>query len=237
MSEAGGAPEDPIDLEAWRSTNELSVPFSEALDRWADAAHAALAQDAGRFGFFISYAELAARAQADAGIATRAPVRLWVAALQRRITDLCQAAGEPPLVALMVGHDHKVGEGYAYAVAAAGLPVPGNLDEHAAAARFACYQHFGAAVPSGAGPRLTPKLEEARRAAAAKAAKSRPSTGRVVKARSAAPRSGAARATAPGERKAPSATKAAPAKPEPRQPKLCPNCFTELAATGICGYC
>ena len=72
-----------------------------------------------------------------------------VAALQRRVTDRCQAAGEPPLVSLMVAHDQTVGEGYAYAVAAADLPVPENLDQHAAAARFACYLHFGATVPAG----------------------------------------------------------------------------------------
>ncbi|WP_308297528.1 hypothetical protein [Tsukamurella paurometabola] len=235
MSEAGAAaPEDPIDLEAWRTANELSVPFSEALDLWADTAHAALVELAGRYGSFISYAELAARAQADAGIATRAPVRLWISALQRRVTDRCQAAGEPPLVALMVAHDQTVGEGYAYAVAAAGLPVPENLDQHAAAARFACYLHFGATVPAGAAPQLTPKLEEARRAAAARAAKVKPvkaaSNGRVVKARTPA---------APRAAKAPSArpAKAAPAKPEPRPAKLCPNCFTQLAANGECGFC
>ncbi|WP_231855561.1 hypothetical protein [Tsukamurella pseudospumae] len=233
MSEAAVAPEDPIDLEAWRSANELSVPFSEALDQWADAAHAALVELAGRYGSYISYAELAARAQADVGIATRAPVRLWIAALQRRVTDRCQAAGEPPLVALMVAHDQTVGEGYAYAVAVADLPVPENLDQHAAAARFACYLHFGATVPAGAGPQLTPKLEEARRAAAAKAARVRPtkavSKGRVVKART---------AEAPRATRAPSArpTKAA-AKPEPRPAKLCPNCFTQLAANGECGFC
>ncbi|WP_248489881.1 hypothetical protein [Tsukamurella sp. PLM1] len=233
MSDAGAAPEDPIDLEAWRTANELSVPFSEALDLWAVAAHAALVELAGRYGAFMSNAELAARAQADVGIATRAPVRTWIAALQRRVTDRCQAADEPPLVSLMVAHDHTVGEGYAYAVAAAGLPVPANLDEHAAAARFACYLHFGATVPAGAGPQLTPKLEEARRAAAAKASRIKPTKavakGRVVKARPAAePRT-----------KAPSArpTKAAaPAKPEPK-PKLCPNCFTQLAANGECGFC
>lgn len=235
MSEPGAAPEDPIDLEAWRTANELSVPFSEALDLWADAAHAALAEIAGRYGAFISHAELAARAQADVGIATRAPVRTWITALQRRVTDRCQEAGEPPLVALMVAHDQTVGEGYAYAVAAADLPVPANLDEHAAAARFACYLHFGATVPSGAGPQLTPKLEELRRAAAVKASRVRPtkavSKGRVVKART---------PSAPRAPKAPSARPskaAAPAKPEPRPPKLCPNCFTQLAANGECGFC
>ncbi|ADG80651.1 putative protein OS=Tsukamurella paurometabola (strain ATCC 8368 / DSM / CCUG 35730 /CIP 100753 / JCM 10117 / KCTC 9821 / NBRC 16120 / NCIMB 702349/ NCTC 13040) OX=521096 GN=Tpau_4081 PE=4 SV=1 [Tsukamurella paurometabola] len=233
MSEPGAAPEDPIDLEAWRTANELSVPFDEALDRWADAAYTALVETAGRYGAYISFAELAARAQAEVGIATRAPVRTWIAALQRRITDRCQAAGEPPLVALTVGHDQKVGEGYAYAVAAAGLPVPANLDEHAAAARFACYLHYGAAIPAGAGPQLTPKLAEAHRVAEAKAARTRPakSTGRVVKARtSAPPRVSAGAAAKP-------AKTSAPAKPEPRQAKLCPNCFTELAATGVCGYC
>lgn len=235
MSEAGAAvPEDPTDLEAWRTANELSVPFSEALDLWAETAHAALVELAGRYGSFISFAELAARAQADAGVATRAPVRLWVAALQRRVTDRCEAAGEPPLVALMVAHDQTVGEGYAYAVAAAGLPVPENLDQHAAAARFACYLHFGATMPAGAAPQLTPKLEEARRVAAARVAKVKPakaaSNGRVVKARTAA---------APRAAKAPSArpTKASPAKPEPRPAKLCPNCFTQLAANGECGFC
>lgn len=235
MSEAGAAvPEDPTDLEAWRTANELSVPFSEALDRWAESAHAALVELAGRYGSFISFAELAARAQADAGIATRAPVRLWVAALQRRVTDRCQTAGEPPLAALMVAHDQTVGEGYAYAVAAAGLPVPESLDQHAAAARFACYLHFGATVPAGAAPQLTPKLEEARRVAAARVAKVKPakaaSNGRVVKARTPAP---------PRATKAPSArpAKAAAAKPEPRPTKLCPNCFTQLAANGECGFC
>ncbi|TWS20826.1 hypothetical protein FK529_05780 [Tsukamurella asaccharolytica] len=236
MSDPGAAaPEDPIDLDAWRTANELSVPFSEALDLWAETAHAALVELAGRYGSFISFAELAARAQADAGVVTRAPVRLWIAALQRRVTDRCRAAGEPPLVALMVTHDQTVGEGYAYAVAAAGLPVPENLDQHAAAARFACYLHFGATMPDGATPQLTPKLEEAQRVAAARLARVKPgkaaSSARVVKARTPA---------APRATKAPSARPAkaaAPAKPEPRPAKLCPNCFTELAVTGECGFC
>ncbi|GAB3130759.1 hypothetical protein GCM10027289_16040 [Tsukamurella serpentis] len=233
MSEAAAPPEDPIDLEAWRSANELSFPFSDALDLWADAAHDALVELAGRYGAFISFAELAARAQAETGIATRAPVRTWITALQRRITDRCQAAGEPPLVALMVAHDHTVGEGYAYAVAAAGLPAAPNLDQHAAAARFACYLHYGATMPAGAGPQMTPKLEEARRVAAARAAKVRPvkapSKGRVVKAR---PLEKPSAARTPSVREA-----KAPAKPEPRPAKLCPNCFTQLAATGDCGFC
>lgn len=228
MNEPGAAPEDPNDLEAWRTANDLSIPFSEALDEWAEAAYEALVEVAGRFGAFITYAELAARAQADVGITTRAPVRLWIEALQARVTERCQEAGEPPLVALMVAHDQTVGAGYAYAVDVAELPIPANLDVHAAAARFACYLHFGATVPADAVPQLTPKLEEVRRASAAKVPKVRPlkSKGRVVKARpSVAPKP------------ASSAKLSASAKPEPRQAKLCPNCFTEVAATGICGYC
>ena len=44
------------------------------------------------------------------------------------------------------------------------------------------------------------------------------------------------KASAPAQASAP-ATAAAPAKPEPRPAKLCPNCFTQLAANGECGFC
>lgn len=51
-----------------------------------------------------------------------------------------------------------------------------------------------------------------------------------------APRREPAPAKAPRERRAPSAKLAAPTIPE-RVAVLCPDCFVEVPATGVCGMC
>ena len=159
--------------EAWRISNETSVAFSEALTSWADAARAVLIETAGRYGAFFPAAELAAMAQQRAGIKTREPVRNWILEVLDQVTDACHRAGDPPLVALCVNRDQTVHEAYARALAVAGLPPAADLDAHSALARFQCYQHFGAAMPAGAVPQLTPQVAELRAVAERRATKNK----------------------------------------------------------------
>ncbi|MDF0530450.1 hypothetical protein P0W64_13200 [Tsukamurella sp. 8F] len=233
-------PDEHTNITAWRADTEFPVDFSDALSRWTAAAHAVLAETAKLYGAFITQAELAARVQADTGIKAGGPVRLWIDDLLGGVTLACAEAGEPPLAALCVRLDQSVGDAYVHVLEVAGLPKPDDLDTHAAFARFQCYEHFGAAIPAGAGPVLTPRVAEKRASQrpgrAPKPAKAAPSR-RVVKAKApAVPKTaesvGSARAKA-----ASGSARAKAARPEEPKPKLCPNCFTVLSTTGVCGFC
>lgn len=219
---------DDAPISAWRLSDEHPVAFHEALEVWTSAAHDVLAEAARRYGAFVTQAELAARIQADTGIKAGGPVRTWIDDLLAGVTELCHEAGEPPLAAMCVRLDQSVGDAYVQVLQVAGLPRPDDLDMHAAVARFQCYQHFGAALPEGAGPELTPGVAERRRGRATAKVPTGPKTAR--------PRA-AARAATPRTTTPKAAKPKAQAKPEPRPPKLCPNCFTELSARGTCGYC
>jgi hypothetical protein len=222
--------------EAWRISNETSVPFPEALTSWADAAHTVLAETAARFGAFINAAELAAMAQQVAGVKTREPVRNWLPEVLDAVSDACHEAGDPPLVALCVNRNQTVHAGYLYAVQVAGLPPADDLDAHSALARFQCYEYFGATIPAGAVPQLPPLVAEARAVAERKAAATKPAraprTPKVKSARAAAP-------SAPRT----AATKSRAAKPtkpvvEEKPLRLCPNCYTVLPGnSSVCEYC
>lgn len=88
------------------------------------------------------------------------------------------------------------------------------LEESTALARFACYRRFAVDVPVEA-------IAEADALARAKA-----ETAQETAKPAARPRRAAA---APRERK--------PKKPEEPQPQICPTCFMQLPASGICDNC
>jgi hypothetical protein len=79
-----------------------------------------------------------------------------------RVVNDANLAGMPPVTSLVAHtHDGMAGDGYSEVLAVAGeVPVKDPLarEKHAAAARLDCYQYFGAAVPNGAKPMLTPRL-------------------------------------------------------------------------------
>lgn len=107
--------------------------------------------------------------QAQSGIQTRQTTRNWLNKVLSAVVDRCASGNEAQLAALCVKTaDETVDVGYLRVFELSGEPVPEDVQLHAAQARFECYQSFGATVPRGAGPALTPKLARARALAAAK---------------------------------------------------------------------
>ncbi|WP_280442172.1 hypothetical protein [Nocardia brasiliensis] len=149
----------PTTAGAWRAGDGTAVSLREATVAWALAAHAELSEIATGYGHFITVNELAERVQEASGVHTAAPTRTWMDAILRKIARRCHKAGEPPLTALCVRRNHTVGDTYKYVLELAGLPIPNDLETHAAYARWQCYEFHGAAMPAEMGvPPLTPKV-------------------------------------------------------------------------------
>ncbi|WP_062391360.1 hypothetical protein [Gordonia phthalatica] len=227
--------DDDSSISAKRVSSDLPVPFSDALDEWAVVARDVLIEIAGVYGMFITQAELALRVQNDSGVRAGQPVRLWIDDLLLAVTR-DQKDDEPLLASLCVRLDQSVGDVYSKIVESAGRTRLDDVEVDAAHQRFACYQRYGATVPAGARPSLTPRVSE-KRAAHKPAKQTKPKA--APKPRTAS----ASKSVADGSASTPKAAKprkAAKPKPEPKEepkPKLCPTCFTVLPATGVCGYC
>ena len=176
-----------------------------------------LLEAAGRYRALVRYQALSAAVQEATGITTTRPVAQWIGDVLARVTQECESRGEPLLSSLSVSVQGSVGASYADAVEAARGERPEDPDEHAADERLRCYRHWNAVgLPRDGGtPLRTAHFKTVRKAAAPK-----------PKARVA----GAPKATT--ARKA-AATPAPEAKPVP----LCPKCFTQVPATGVCDYC
>ena len=188
-----------------------------ALAAWAEAARPVLLDVAGRYRRTITLKQLATAVQEASGITTTRPMHQWIGDVLGRVTDDCQSRGEPLLSSLCVSMQGSVGEGYADAVEAARGTRPTDPDEHAAIERLECYRHWQAdGLPRDGGtPLRTAHFKTVRRAGATKPT-TRPTTPRKTAVRKAAP------------------VKEVPAaKPIP----LCPRCFTQVPASGICDYC
>ncbi|WP_307817488.1 hypothetical protein [Nocardia acididurans] len=143
---------------AWRSSDNEAVSFRDAAVAWALAAHEALAETASGYGHFVTINELADRVQEMSGIRTAAPTRTWMDAILRKVARRCHNAGEPPLTALCVKQNHKVSDSYKYVLELAHLPIPADMEVHAAYARWQCYAAYGADIPADGGvPPLIPK--------------------------------------------------------------------------------
>ncbi|NEW38989.1 hypothetical protein GV793_08705 [Nocardia cyriacigeorgica] len=138
--------------------------FRDATVAWALAAHEVLAETATGYGYFVTVKELAERVQTVTGVRTDAPTRTWMDAILRKVARRCHNAGEPPLTALCVKQNHKVSDSYKYVLELAALPIPADIESHAAYARWACYAAHGADVPADGGiPPLVPRGGSARR--------------------------------------------------------------------------
>lgn len=182
---------------AWRTDDGEAVSFRDATVAWALAAHEVLLETAQDYGHFVTMNELAARVQEMSGVRTDAPTRTWVDAVLRKVARRCRSADEPPLTALCVRQNHTVTDSYTYVLELAALPIPDDLELHAAYARWQCYHTYGTDVPAGIPP-LTPKVA-ARRGAT---------------------------------------TPARPAgAPESTRVRVCDECFVQLPASGVCGFC
>lgn len=82
----------------------------------------------------------------------------WIGRLLAKVVRMAHEENAPPLTALVVRSDSgMVGEGYDEVLTVAGeSSIENEVDreDHAASARFSCYQHFGAVIPGGAKPML-----------------------------------------------------------------------------------
>jgi hypothetical protein len=197
------------------------VGSSAARAAWAEAARPVLVEAAGRYRALVTYKQLATAVQESSAITTTLPMHQWIGDVLARVTDECQSRGEPLLSALCVSVQGSVGQGYADAVEAARGSRPDDPDDHASHERLECYRHWEATgLPRDGGtPLRTAHFKPVR-----KAGTSRPTTRAATR--------------APSPRKAP-ARKTAAAAPaaEPKPIPLCPTCFTQVPASGICDYC
>ena len=192
------------------------VGWSAARAAWADAARPVLMEAAGRYRGLVTYKQLATEVQRSTGITTQQLMHQWIGDVLGRITDECQSRGEPLLSSLCVTMQGSVGQGYADAVERARGTRPSDPDQQAAEERLSCYRHWEATgLPRDGGtPLRTAHFKTVRKTTASKPAARVPGT----------PRQAAPRKTA------------TPA-PEPKPIPLCPRCFTQVPASGVCDYC
>jgi hypothetical protein len=196
------------------------VGFESARAAWAEAARPVLVEAAGRYRAMVTLKQLATAVQQATGITTAQPLAKWLEPVLARVADECQSRGEPLLSSLCVNVQGSVGQGYADAVERVRGTRLDDPDEQAAQERLECYRHWHAeGLPRDGGtPLRTAHFKPVRRAAAP-----RPTTPRT-----------------PRQPKEPARKKVAPraAAPEAKPAaKLCPTCFTEVPASGVCDYC
>jgi hypothetical protein len=205
---------DPPSSPEPRDASEVGSAAARAA--WAEAARPVLLEAAGRYRALVTYKQLAAAVQQATGITTTQLMHQWIGDVLGRVTDECQSRGEPLLSSLCVSVQGSVGQGYADAVEHARGTRPTDPDDHAARERLDCYRHWQATgLPRDGGtPLRTAHFKTVR-----KATTSKPDS------RVAAPRKTAARKAT-----------AAPT-PEPKPIPLCPRCFTQVPASGVCDYC
>lgn len=170
------------------------VEFSVALAAWSSVARATLEKAAKEYGSFVTYKELGEIVQDETGIKTTKLLHNWIGRLLRGVSDVQDGTGEPLLTSLVVRADQTIGAGFSDVIRSRDGADPEDIELVAAEERLACYRHFGASVPEGAQPKLTPEVAAARSAA------------RLAE------------------------KMALPAK-------VCPSCYIQLPATGVCDSC
>lgn len=220
----------PTKTGARRAADGAAVPFRDATVAWALAAHAELAETATGYGHFITVNELAERVQQTSGVVTDAPTRTWLDAILRKVARRCHNAGEPPLTALCVRQNQTVGDAYRYVLELAALPIPDDLELHAAYARWQCYQHFGAGMPADIGiPPLTPKVAARRRVPTTAAPDTARRTATVTRTAVDAPETAIPELGLAGIPEAETESQT--------RNRMCDQCFIQLPASGTCQYC
>ena len=208
----------PSDPAAPEPRDASEVGSAAARTAWAEAARPVLLKAAGSYRALVTWKQLGAAVQEATGITTSLPVARWIGDVLARVSEECRSRDEPLLSALCVSVQGSVGQGYADAVERARGTRPDDPDDHAAHERLSCYRHWEASgLPRDGG---TP-LRTAHFTTPPKAAPRKPT-----------PRPSTTRRTS--TRKAPAA--ATPAA-EPKPIRLCPHCFTEVPASGVCDYC
>jgi hypothetical protein len=138
------------------------IEWPDAQGAWAVVAREELIKAAGAYGSVVSYKELAAAVQEQTGIQTRSLVHNWIGGVLRAVTDAQAGKDEPLLTSLVVRADETIGVGFAEVAEERDGAAPEDIEQRAAEERLACYRFFGATVPDGAQPALTPKVKLAR---------------------------------------------------------------------------
>jgi len=213
-----------------------SMEYAESRAAWARAARPVLERAAGRYRALVTLTQLSKAIQADTGITTSQPPAKWLGDVLTRVAAECESRGEPLLSSLCVTAQGSVGPAYAGAVEHARGEAPADPDEHAASERLECYRHWQATgLPADGGTAL-------RTAHFATTAKKAPAP-RATRAASAAT-SSATRTSKPAAPQAPRGPRLAGDARSTRLPdphakpaRVCPTCFTEVPASGICDYC
>lgn len=147
----------------WSVADESAVSYEDAVVAWTAVAVPHLESVAGTYGSFVTYKEFGEAVQDAAGIRTKILLHQWVGKVLTAVTAGGSAADEPMLTALVVRQDQGIGAGYAKAAGARDGEVPEDPELHAARERLACYQRYGATLPSNGGePRFTPRVAAVR---------------------------------------------------------------------------
>jgi hypothetical protein len=147
----------------WRETDGSRVPAVEAYKAWGEAAYPTLIAIARDYHAVITYGELGKKVQADTDIHTTQQLNYWIGKVLRHVVLEAHRRGGPPLTALAVDAEGRVGDGYKLVLETAGeAAIEDDLarEEHAALARLRCYQRYCPSMPADGGtPALAPKLE------------------------------------------------------------------------------
>jgi hypothetical protein len=150
-----------------READGSPVDAAEARQGWAEAARPVLEAVASTYNATISYADLADAVQATTGVVTTQQMRHWIGPVLARVTEDCLTRSEPVLSALCVKADGSVGAGYASAIEKVRGTRPDDPEMDAARERLACYQAYGATLPSDGGRPAFHGVERDRRERAA----------------------------------------------------------------------
>ncbi|GAB3653680.1 hypothetical protein GCM10027596_04430 [Nocardioides korecus] len=245
------SPVDPADTADPADHGEAGAPevreassmeYAESRAAWAQAARPVLERAAGRYRALVTFTQLSKAIQADTGITTSQPPAKWLGDVLARVAAECQSREEPLLSSLCVTSQGSVGAAYAGAVEHVRGEAPADPDEHAANERLECYRHWQAAgLPSDGGTALrTAHLATtAKKAPAARATRAASTaTAKATRASSTSTSTASTTPAAPrGPRLAGDARSTKMPDPHARPIPVCPRCFTQVPATGICDYC
>lgn len=181
---------------------------AEADREWTLRATEILVEVAGRYGRSIAYADLGAEVQRRSGIVTDRDLENWLDAVLSEVGRRCAEAGQPPLNVL----------------------VDDGADSVAESVRASVYSAYGAKMP---------KARVSRASQGGTARTSRASQSGTARANRASQGGAAGRTSPAGERspRTSAPTTRRTVKPEERRRPVCPTCFVELPATGICDDC
>ncbi len=147
----------------WSVSDGSEVSYEDAVVKWTAVAVPHLETVASTYGSYVTYKEFGEAVQEAAGVRTKILVHQWVGKVLTAVTAGSGEADGPMLTALVVRQDQTIGAGYAKAAAARDGEVPEDPELHAARQRLACYERYGATLPSNGGEaRFTPRVAAVR---------------------------------------------------------------------------